>query len=121
MCNFIARTNWSNIESNYFVHTIIVFDLPYYTNVTITVTFVNQVTLCCAFVLFSPENYPHKSGAIFQVDLYVFVMHTEIPNRTHKLHHVKRLAVFQDEPFTILYGGMNQFYRHWNKRMLTVM
>ncbi len=41
MCNFVARTNWSNIESNYFMHTIIVFNLPYDTNVPITVTFVN--------------------------------------------------------------------------------
>ncbi len=86
MCNFVARTNRSNIKSNYFVHTIIVFDLPYYTNVTITVTFVNQVMLCHAFVLFSPENYPHKSGAIFHIDLYVFYIHTEIPNGTNKLN-----------------------------------
>ncbi len=45
MCYFVARTNWSNIESNYFMHSIIVRNLPYYTNVTITVTFINQVTL----------------------------------------------------------------------------
>ncbi len=94
MCNFVARTNQSNIESNYFVHTIISFDLPYYTNVTITVTFVNEVMLCRAFVLFSPENYPHKSGAIFYINLYVFYIHTEIPNGTNKLNHVKRSAIF---------------------------
>ncbi len=34
MCDFIARTNLSNTESNYFVHTIIIFDLSYYTNIT---------------------------------------------------------------------------------------
>ncbi len=34
ICDFIARTNWSNIESNYFVDTIIIFDLSYYTNIT---------------------------------------------------------------------------------------
>jgi hypothetical protein len=119
MCNFIARTNWWNIESNYFVHTIIVFDLPYYTNVMITVTFVNQVTLCCAFVLFSPENYPHKSGAIFHINLYVFYIHTEIPNGTNKLNHVKWLAVFQNKSFAIPYGRMNHCRRHWNKHMLT--
>jgi hypothetical protein len=121
MCYFVPRTNWSNIESNYFMHSIIVRNLPYYTNGMITVTFVNQVTLSCTFFLFLPKNYPQKSGAIFQVDLYVFVMHTEIPNCTHKLHHVKQLAVFQDKLFAILYGGMNHFHRHWNKRMLTIM
>ncbi len=34
MCDFVARTNWSNIESNYFVNTIIIFNLSYYTNIT---------------------------------------------------------------------------------------
>ncbi len=63
------------------------------------VTFVNQVMLCCAFVLFSPENYSHKSGAIFHIDLYAFYIHTEIPNGTNKLNHVKRSAVFQNKPF----------------------
>ncbi len=103
------------------MHSIIVRNLPYYTNVMITVTFVNQVTLSRTFFLFPQKNYPQKSGAIFQVNLYVFVKHTKIPNRTHKLHYVKRLAIFQDEPFAILYGGMNHFHRHWNKRMLTIM
>jgi hypothetical protein len=121
MCNFVARTNWSNIESNYFMHTIIVFDLSYYKNVMITVTFINQETLCCAFVLFSPENYPHKSGAIFHIDLYVFYIHREIPNGTNKLNHVKRVAVFQNEPFAIPYGRMNHRCRHWNKCMLTIV
>ncbi len=112
MCNFIARTNWSIIESNYFMYPIIVLNHPYYTNVTITVTFVNQVTLSHTFLLFLPENYPHKSGAIFQINLYVFDVHMEIPNGTHKLHHVKQLAVFQDKQFEIPYGGMNHFYHH---------
>ncbi len=103
------------------MHSIIVRNLPYYTNITISVTYVNQVTLGCTFFLFPPKKYPQKSGAIFQVDLYVFAMCTEIPNGTHKLHHVKQSAVFQDEPFTFPYGGMNHFYRHWNKRMLTIM
>ncbi len=74
MCNFVARTNRSNIESNYFMHTIIVFDLPNYTNVTNTVvTFINQTMLCHTFVLFLPENDLHKSGAIYQINLYVFL------------------------------------------------
>jgi hypothetical protein len=60
----------------------------------ISVTFINQVTLGRTFFLFQPKNYPQKSGAIFQVDLYVFVVRTEVPNGTHKLHHVKRLALF---------------------------
>ena len=34
MCDFIARTNWSNIGSNYFVNAIIIFNLSYYTNIT---------------------------------------------------------------------------------------
>jgi hypothetical protein len=123
MCYFVARTNWLNIKSNYFMHSIIVLNLPYNTNVMITVTFVNQVTLSHTFLLFPPDNYhyPHKSGAIFQVDLYVFDMHTKIPNGTHKLHHVKRLAVFQDKPFTIPYGGMNHLHCYWNKRMLAII
>jgi hypothetical protein len=121
MCYFIARTNWSNIKSNYFMHSIIVLNLPYYRNVTITVTFVNQVALSRTFLLFLPENYPHKSRAIFQVDLYVFDMHTKIPSGTHKLHHVKRLAVFQDEPFAIPYSKMNHLHRYWNKCMLTII
>jgi hypothetical protein len=72
------------------------------------------------FLLFSPENYPHKSGAIFQINLYVFDIHTEIPNGTHKLHHVKRVAIFQNKPFTIPYSRMNHICRHWNKRVLTL-
>ncbi len=94
MHDFIARTNWSNIESNYFVDTIIIFDLSYYTNITITVSFVNQATLCHTFFFSPPKYYLHKSGAIFHIDLYVFIIHTEIPNSTNKLNHVKRLAVF---------------------------
>jgi hypothetical protein len=90
-----------NIKSNYFMHPIIVLNLPYYTSVTITVTFVNQVTLSRTFLLFPPENYPHKSGTIFQINVYVFYIHTEIPNGTHKLHHVKRSAVFQKKQFKI--------------------
>ncbi len=121
MCYFVPTTNWSNIERNYFMHSIIVRNLPCYTNVTITITFVNQVMLSRTFLLFPPKKYPHKSGAIFQVDLYVFVMYKEIPNGTHKLHHVKRSANFQDKPFTIPYGGINHFHHHWYKRMLTIM
>ncbi len=34
MEDFIARTNWLNIKSNYFVNTIIIFNLSYYTNIT---------------------------------------------------------------------------------------
>ncbi len=121
MCYFVARTNWSNIESNYFMHSIIVLNLPYYTNVTTTITFINQVMLSRTFLLFPQENYPHKSGAIFQVNLYLFDVHTKISNGSHKLHHVKRSAVFQDKPFAILYGGMNHFHCHRNKCMLAII
>jgi hypothetical protein len=55
--------------------------------------------LCRAFFFVSPENYPHKSGAIFHINLYVFNIHTEIPNGTNKLNHVKLSAVFQNKPF----------------------
>ncbi len=73
MCDFIARTHWLNTKSNYFMHTIIIFNLSYYTSITITLTFVNQAMLCCASFFFSPENYPHKSGAIFHIDLNVLI------------------------------------------------
>ncbi len=33
MCNFIARTNWLKVESNYLVDTIIIFNLSYYMNI----------------------------------------------------------------------------------------
>jgi hypothetical protein len=36
-------------------------------------------------------------------------------------HHVKRSAVFQNEPFTIPNGKINHLCRHWNKRMLTIV
>jgi hypothetical protein len=121
MCDFIARTNWSNIESNYFVDTIIILDLSYYTNITATVTSVKQAMLCCAFSFVSPENYPHKSGAIFHIDLYVLIIPTEISNGTHKLYHVKRPAVFQNKPFRIPNSRMNHLCCDWNKRMLTIV
>ncbi len=96
MCDFIARTNWSNIKSNCFVHTIIIINLSYYTNIMITVTFVNQPTLCHAFFFFSPENHPHKFGAIFHIDLYIVSMYTKVPNGTNKLNHVKQSAIVQN-------------------------
>jgi hypothetical protein len=71
--------------------------------------------------LFSPDNYPHKSGAIFQINLYVFNIHKEIPNGINKLNHVKRLAVFQNESFTIPYKRMNHLCHQWNKHMLTIV
>ncbi len=121
MCDFIARTNWSKIKSNYFVHTIIIFNLSYYTYITITVTFMNQPMLCHAFFFFPPKYYLHKSCTIFHINLYVFNIHTEIPNGTNKLNHVKRSAVFQNEPFGIPYRRMNHLCRDWNKRMLTIV
>jgi hypothetical protein len=121
MCDFISRTNWSNIKSNYFAHTIIIFDLSYYTNITITVIFMNQPKLCRAFFFFSPKYYSHKSYTIFHIDLYVFNIHTKIPNDTNKLDHVKWSAVFQNKPFGIPYRRINHLCRHWNKRMLTIV
>ncbi len=121
ICDFIATTNWSNIESNYFMHTIIIFNLSYCTNITITVTFMNHLALCGAFFFFPPKYYLHKSCTIFHIDLYVFNIHTEISNNTNKLYHVKWLAVFQNKPFGIPQGRMNHLCYHWNKCMLTIV
>ncbi len=121
MCDFIARTNWSNIKSNYFVDTIIIFNLSYYINIMITVTLVNHSTLCHAFFFFPPKYYLHKSRTIFHIDLYVFNIHTKVPNGTNKLNHVKRSAVVQNELFWIPYSRMNHLCCDWNKRMLTIV
>ncbi len=121
MCDFVARTSWSNIKSNYFVDTMIIFDLSYHTNITITVTFINQATLCRAFFFFPPKYYSHKSCTIFHINLYVLNIHTEISNGTNELYHVKRSAVFQNKPFWIPYGRMNHLCHHWNKCMLTIV
>ncbi len=104
-----------------FVDTIIFFHLSYYTNITITVTFMNQATLCRAFFFFPPKYYLHKLCTIFQINLYVFDIHTKIPNGTNKLYHMKRSAVFQNKPFGIPYGRMNHLCHHWNKCMLTIV
>jgi hypothetical protein len=45
----------------------------------------------------------------------------EISNGTNKLNHVKRSAIFQNEPFGIPYSRMNHLCHHWNKRMLTIV
>jgi hypothetical protein len=120
MCDFVARTNWSHIKNYFFVDTIIIFDLSYYTNITITVTFMNQVTLCRAFFFFPPKYYSHKSCTIFHINLYVFNIHTKVPNSTNKLYHVKQSAVFRNKPFGIPYERMNHLCCHWNKRMLII-
>ena len=78
ICDFIARTNWSNIKNNYFVKTIIIFNLSYYTNIAITVTFVNHLMLCRAFLFFSPKYHLYKSCTIFHINLYVFNILTEV-------------------------------------------
>jgi hypothetical protein len=70
---------------------------------------------------FYPENYSHKSGAIFHINLYVFYIQTEIPNGTNKFNHVKRSVVFQNELLTIPHGRINHLCCHWNKRMLTIV
>jgi hypothetical protein len=80
----------------------------------------NQPTLCHAFFFFPPKYYPHKSHAIFHIDLYILHIHTEVPNSTHELNHMKRLAVFQNEPFAFLDSRMNHLCHYWNKHMLTI-
>ncbi len=77
--------------------------------------------LCRAFSFVSPENYPHKSGAIFHINLYILSIHTEVPNSTKKLNHVKRLAIFQNKPFAFPDSRMNHLHRYWNKCMLTIV
>ncbi len=121
MCDFITRTNWSNIESNYFKDTMINFDLSHYTNIAITATLVNHPTLCRAFFFFPPKYYPHKSHTIFHINLYLFNINTKVPNGTNKLTHVKRLAVVQNKPFWIPYGRMNHLCRDCNRHMLTIV
>jgi hypothetical protein len=121
MFGFVTSINWSNTKNNYFVNTIVIFNLSYYTNVTITNTFINQLMLCRAFLFFPPENYLHKSGAIFHINLYILSIYAEVPNGTNKLNHVKRLAVFQNKPFVFPHGRMNHLCHYWNKRMLTIV
>jgi hypothetical protein len=81
----------------------------------------NHLMLCHAFLFFSPKYHPHKSGAIFHINLHVFNILTEVSNGTNKLNHVKWLAVFLNKPFWIPYGTMNHPCHDWNKRMLTII
>jgi hypothetical protein len=99
----------------------IIFNLSYYTNITITVTFVNQPTLCRTFFLFPPNNYLHKSRVIFHINLYVLSIHTEVPDSTTKLNHMKQSAIFQNKPFAFPDSRMNHLCRYWNKRILTII
>ncbi len=101
--------------------TIIIFILSYYTNITMTVTLVNHLTLCRAFFFFPPKYYPHKSCTIFHIVLYVFNIHTNIPNCTNVLNHVKRSALVQNKPLWNPFGRMNHLCHDWNKRMLTIV
>ncbi len=121
MCDFVARANWSNIKSNYFMDTIVISNLAYHTNITITVTFVNQPMLCCTFFFFPPKYYLHKSCAIFHIDLYLLNIHMEVSHGANELNHVKQSAVFQNKPFGIPYSRMNHLCHYWNKRMLTIV
>jgi hypothetical protein len=121
MCDFVARTNWSNIKSNYLVNTIIIFNLSFYTNIAITVTFVNHLMLCRAFLFFSPKYHLHKSCTIFHIDLYLFNILTEVSNSTNKFNHVKWMAVLKKKTFRIPYGTINHPCRDWNERMLTII
>jgi hypothetical protein len=111
----------SNIESNYFINTIIISNLSYYTNTTTTITLVNQPTLCHAFFFFPKEMYSHKSSAIFHIDMYILSIYTEVLNSTNKLNHGKQLAVFQNKPIVFPDGRMNHLHHYWNKRMLTIV
>ncbi len=75
MCGLIARTNWSNIKSNYFVHTVIIFNLSYYTNIMITFTFVNQPTLHPAFFFFL-QRIPRRNPVPSSTSICTYLVHT---------------------------------------------
>jgi hypothetical protein len=120
MCDFVARTNWSNIKSNYFLNTIIIFDHSYYMNIMITVTFMNQPVLCRAFFFFPPKYYLHKSCAIFHINMYIPNIYTQFCNGTNELNHMMLLAVFQNKPSAFPDSRKNHPCRYWNKRMLTL-
>ncbi len=118
---YLARTNWLNIESNHFMNTIIIFNLSYYTNIMITVTFMNHLMLCRAFLFFSPKYHPPKSCTIFHIIFYVCNILTEVSNGTNKLDHVKQSAIFQNKPFAFPDSRMNHLCCYWNKCMLTIV
>ncbi len=120
MCDFVTRTNWSNIESNYFVNTIIIFNLSYYTNISITVTFVNQPTLCHALFSFL-QRITHTSPVPSSTSICTYFIYTEVPNSTNKLNHVKRSAVFQNKPVALPDSRINHLCHYWNKHMLTIV
>ncbi len=80
-----------------------------------------SINQCCAMHFFPPKYYSHKSCTIFHINLYVFNIHTETSYGTNKLHHVKRLAIFQNKSFWIPYGRMNHICHDWNKCMLTIV
>ncbi len=50
-----------------------------------TVAFVNQRLHCCAFILFPPENYQHKSHAIFIIDHKILHILTVVSYSTNNL------------------------------------
>jgi hypothetical protein len=103
------------------MNTIIIFNLSYYTNITITITFMNQLMLCHAFFFFPPENYLHKSCAIFHINLYILTIHTEVPSSNNKLNYMKWSAVLQNKPLSFRDSKMNHICHYWNKRMLTIV
>jgi hypothetical protein len=121
MCDFVARTNWSNIKNNYFVNTITIFSCSYHTNITITITFVNQMMLRCALFFFPAENYQHKSRAIFHINFYILSIHTEVPNSTNKLNQKKWSSIFQNKPVAFGDNRMNHLCHYWDKHMLTIV
>ncbi len=121
MCDFVARTNWSNIESKLFCrhHNNLQPLLLHEYNNYFYILQSSDTVLYNLF--FPPKYYLHKSCTIFHINLYVFNIHTEISNVTNELYHVKRSPIFQNKPFQIPYNRMNHLCRDWNKRMLTIV
>jgi hypothetical protein len=87
----------------------------------ITITFVNQPTLCRAFFFFPLENYPHKSGTFFHIDFYILSIHTEVPDSTNKLNQVMQSAVFQNKPLAFPDSRMNHLCHYQDKGVLTIV
>ncbi len=77
--------------------------------------------LPCIHLLSARELPTHKSHSIFHIDHYILNIHTEVPNSTNILYHMKGLAVFQNKPFAFGDSRVNHLHCYWGKRMLTIV
>jgi hypothetical protein len=121
ICGFITRTNQANIKSYYIMNTIIICYLSCDRNIPITLTFVNQCLRCCAFILFTLDNYPHKSHVVFHIDYNILHNIMVVPYSTNKLYHVKRMAISQHKPLTCIDCRINHLCSYRDKHVLTIV